>query len=114
MQKITSMIDKKAVQLINDLKASVEKNGVNAETAVDQLKELREIIKQHNDPMVVKSIRLVYEFMEEKGTFSISFLEDADESANFNYFLDLIANSDNPYNREELGELNTFLKEQNA
>ena len=109
------MENKKALALIEDIKKNVEKNGFDPEKVVDQLKDLREMAKEEQDPLLVKAIRLTYEYIEEKGTFNVSFLEETEgQYGNFFYFLDLVRQSDNKYNREELQELSSVLKEQNT
>lgn len=82
---------------------------------VEELKELRELVKdQDPDPLVVKVLRLTFEYLEQNGEFNISFLEDPDASniSNLEYLLELIDHADNEYNREELRELSNVLKEQ--
>ncbi len=88
---------------------------VSTPKLVDALKELRELVKEQDpDPLVVKVLRLTYEYLEQNGVFNISFLEDPDASniSNLEYLLELIDHADNEYNREELRELSNVLKEQ--
>lgn len=100
-----------------DKMAEIRKNAGKLDTPklVEELKELRELVKdQDPDPLVVKVLRLTYEYLEQNGVFNISFLEDPDASniSNLEYLLELIDHADNEYNREELRELSNVLKEQ--
>jgi len=107
------MKDKNALKLIEVMKRDFNENGFEAEHIIENLKQLREYSKEENDPMLTKVLRLTYEYIEINGTFNIAFLEDATSAdiSNFEYFLDLVAHSENQYNREELQELGDFLKE---
>lgn len=97
--------------------AEIRKKAAKIDTAelIGHLKELRELVKEKDpDPLVVKTLRLTYEYLEMNGVFNISFLEDPDASniSNLEYLLELIEHADNEYNREELRELSDVLKEQ--
>ena len=50
---------------LDALLAKVEKKGVEAPKLIETLKELRNIALQEQDPLVVKTLRLMYEFIEE-------------------------------------------------
>lgn len=97
--------------------ADIRKNAAKLDTPklIEALQELRELVKEKDpDPLVVKVLRLTYEYLEQNGAFNISFLEDPDASniSNLEYLLELIDHADNEYNREELRELSNVLKEQ--
>lgn len=130
---------------INKLEAiikDVNKNGIIAENMVKQLNELREIAKVEQDPLVVKTLRLVFTYIEDEGHFDLNLLaeeeieeleeeeiieeteeeeeeeeevhfetvEDFEERReNFIYFLNLVLDSQNEYNRVELRKIRTFL-----
>lgn len=83
--------------------------GIEKDQLISALKELREIAKEEKDPIVVKSLRLAYEYIEENGDFNISFTDEEEEGEDemeeltgFEYFLELISQSENKYNQEEL------------
>lgn len=111
-----------ANKLIDKLLKAIEKNGVN-EKLTDDLKNLREWALKEEDPLVTKVIRLSYEYIEENECFDISVAKDEDEEGNefylepgtdeenFSYLLDLLKKNENEYNREEIKDYRTQLKE---
>ena len=142
MQSTTGI--KKLEAIIKD----VNKNGIIAENMIKQLTELREIAKVEQDPLVVKTLRLVYSYIEDEGHFDLNLLaedeieeldeeevtaeaeeeieeEEEEEEVNFElvedfeerrenfiYFLNLILDSQNEYNRIELRKIRTYLWEE--
>jgi hypothetical protein len=70
MQSTTGI--KKLEAIIED----VNKNGIIAENMVEQLNELREIAKVEQDPLVVKTLRLVYNYIEDEGHFDLNLLAE--------------------------------------
>lgn len=111
-----------ANKLIDKLLKAIEKNGVNEKLTSD-LKKLREWALKEEDPLVTKVIRLSYEYIEENECFDISVAKDEDEEGNefyldpgtdeenFSYLLNLLKNNENEYNREEIKDYRTQLKE---
>jgi len=138
MQSTTGL--KKLESIIED----VNKNGIVAENLIKQLNELRDIAKVEQDPLVVKTLRLVYTYIEDEGYFDLNLLaeEEIDEieeeeivdeneeveeeeevfietvedfeerRENFIYFLNLVKDAQNEYNRVELKKIRTFLWEE--
>lgn len=98
---------------LSDIQAAVKAGKLDNAALIAELKELREKVKDIDpDPLVVKVLRLTYEYMEANGEFNIQFLEEGDNSmTDFEYLLGLIEHASNEYNREELRELATVLKE---
>ncbi len=101
----------------------VEKKGISAKGLIDDLKELREQALSEQDPLVVKVLRLTYEFLEENKSFDVQaqFEEDEDgneypieidDNENLLYLLNLLKNADHKINREEIKDYRTFLKEE--
>ncbi len=142
MQSITAQ---KKIDAIVD---NVNKKGIIAETMIKELKELREMAQLEKDPLIVKTLRLVYSYIEDAGSFDLNLLEEdeieeiedleeetkaiGEEEAeeeeeesydfskvedfeekreNFLYFLGLIKESENEYNRKELKKLRSYLWE---
>ncbi len=107
------MVESKVIDRIEKLRKSIGKDGVSPEELVKELREIREEVKTLDKyPLVVRALRLVYEYIEQAGTFDIQFLEDsADPVENLDYYLQLLEHPDNPYNQEELLELTEALKE---
>ncbi|MFK7799778.1 MAG: hypothetical protein AB8E82_20150 [Aureispira sp.] len=83
---------------------------------IEELKALRELFKDIEKPTVVKSIRLVYEHIEMHGSLdNLKYWEEEeieldDENSSFAYYIGLLINPTNKYNREEIKELNVLLK----
>jgi hypothetical protein len=112
----------KANTLIKKMQSSLEKNGFDAEALIKDLKTLRPFAQEEEDPLVTKSLRFAYQHLEENGTFDIEIvvdedeegnpikMEDADDKENMLYYLQLLLDSANEYNRNELREINPQLK----
>lgn len=117
------MRDEKANKLIDTINKGIEKNGIDVEAIVPELKKLREFAKKEEDPLVTKVLRLTYEYIEEnEGAFDVEAQYEEDEDGNelplevedkenLMYLLDLLKKSDNKYNREEIADYRTELKE---
>mgnify|MGYP000533559320 CR=1 FL=1 len=96
----------KANELIDKIIKDIEKNSVNVATLVPMLKELREMAKSENDPLITRSIRLVYEHLEAKDGWEFQTLEDSEEvEENLTYLMSLYLKSENKYNRDEIREI---------
>lgn len=138
----------KAQQKVDSIIKDVKKNGIIAENMIKELKDLREIVRVEQDPLIIKTLRLVYTYIEDEGSFDLNLLEeeeideieeeevDVDAEAkeeeeeeeeiyefstvedfeekreNFLYFLSLVKESENEYNRKELKKLRSFLWEE--
>lgn len=68
----TLRAQKKVDAIIED----VNKNGIIAENMIKELKELREMAQIEKDPLVVKTLRLVYTYIEDEGSFDLNLLEE--------------------------------------
>ena len=101
--------------------ASVEKSGIKATKLIDNLKDLRELALKEQDPLVVKVLRLAYEFIEENKVFDVQAQYEEDEEGNeypieiedkdnLLYLLNLLKNADHKINREEIKDYRTSLK----
>lgn len=112
-QNYTTMKEKVTIKKMNAIKEAVKKNSLDNEQLIAELQELRELVKdQDPDPLVVKSLRLTYEYLEMNGKFNIQFLDEEDDlgMSDFEYLLELIGNAENESNREELREYVTAIK----
>jgi len=107
------MVESKVIKRIEKLRKSIASDGFSPEALATELKEIREEVKSLDKyPLVVRALRLVYEYIEQSGTFDIQFLEDsADPVENLDYYLQLLEHPENPYNQEELLELTEALKQ---
>jgi hypothetical protein len=101
----------------------VEKNGISADSLIDDLKALREMAQKEQDPLVTKVLRLTYEYLQENESFDIQAQHDEDEEGNeypieiednenLLYLLNLLKNADHKLNREEIKDYRTALKEE--
>jgi len=61
----------RANQKLEQIIANVEKKGLEAPKLIEDLKELREMALLEQDPLVVKSLRLTYEFLQENECFDV-------------------------------------------
>jgi len=84
-------------------------NGISKEV-VSKMQELRNLFIEQEQPTLVKSIRLVYEYAEAFDGFSIDAWEEEGGLGSFDYYLGLLENFNNKYNKEEIKALNVFLK----
>ena len=100
---------------------NVEKDGVKAKKLVEDLKELRVLALQEQDPLVTKVLRLTYEYLLEKKSFDVQaqYEEDEEEQEypieieekeNLLYLLNLLMKADHKINREEIKDYRTALK----
>lgn len=100
---------------------NVEKDGLEANGLIDDLKELREYALKEQDPLVTKVLRLSYEYLQENNAFDVQaqFEEDEEENEypieiedkeNFLYLLNLLLKADHKINREEIKDYRTALK----
>ena len=111
----------RANQKLEQIIANVEKKGLEAPQLIEDLKELREMALLEQDPLVVKSLRLTYEFLQENDCFDVEAQYEEDEEGNeypieiddkenFLYFLNLLKNADHKINREEIKDYRSALK----
>ena len=72
----------RANQKLEQIIANVEKKGLEAPKLIEDLKELREMALLEQDPLVVKSLRLTYEFLQENECFDVEAQYEEDEEGN--------------------------------
>ena len=111
----------RANQKLEQIIANVEKKGLEAPQLIEDLKELREMALLEQDPLVVKSLRLTYEFLQENDCFDVEAQYEEDEEGNeypieiddkenLLYFLNLLKNADHKITREEIKDYRSALK----
>jgi hypothetical protein len=113
-----------ASKIIESIDQTIGKDGLDNKKLIPKLKELRELAREEEDPLVVKTLRLIYEYLEENNAFDIVpavIVDEEDEeeepeepmdltdTENLQYLMQLIAKSENPYNREEIKGYRTEL-----
>jgi len=108
---------------LDEIIVKVESQGVEAESLIEDLKNLREYALKEQDPLVVKVLRLTYEFLEENNAFDVEAQYEEDEEGNeypleiedkenLLYLLNLLKNAEHKINREEIKDYRTALKEE--
>lgn len=98
-------------QIIDKIKLELNQGGLDADKVIALLKELREFFKANlKEPGYVRMIRLAYEDIEANGDYTFLFLEESDGKENLAYFLDLLADHSNKYNREELQDIRNLME----
>jgi hypothetical protein len=102
--------DPKVVELVEKITKAFEKDKKFSTDVVAKMQELRNLFIEQEQPTIVKSIRLVYEYAEAFGGFSIETWEEDGGLSSFEYYLGLLENCHNKYNREEVKALNAYLK----
>ena len=115
----TAIANKKLETIIS----KVEKEGVAYKGLIDDLKELHEQALKEQDPLVVKVLRLTYEFLQDRNAFDVQAQYEEDEEGNeypleiddkenLLYLLDLLKNAEHKINREEIKDYRTALKQE--
>lgn len=124
MRKQERIKDKRIPLYIGKIKELYHQGEEQREEFVAKMKELREIFIEHEQPTIVKSLRLCYEHIEKHGEYQIAYwgndeslLEEGEAIEQpasalpaFDYFTGLISNPSNKYNRDEIKEVNLLLK----
>jgi len=111
----------RANQKLEQIIANVEKKGLAAPQLIEDLKELREMALLEQDPLVVKVLRLTYEFIQENECFDVEAQYEEDEEGNeypieiddkenLLYILNLLKNAEHKINREEIKDYRSALK----
>lgn len=101
----------KTEELFEKLTAIAKRNS-NLEEAIPSLMKLRDFAKADQDPLVTKILRLTAEFIEKYEHFDIGeHLEEEvpEDMTALEYLLELIADSDNKFNREEISNYKEIL-----
>ena len=102
--------DPKVVDLVDKIKDAFANDNGFSKNVVSAMQELRSLFIEQEQPTLVKSIRLVYEYAEAFDNFSIDAWEEEGGLGSFDYYLGLLENSNNKYNKEEIKALNNYLK----
>ena len=103
--------------------SKVEKKGIAAPKLIESLRELRDVALTEKDPLVVKVLRLAYEFIDENKSFDVQAQYEEDEEGNeypieiedkdnLLYLLTLLKKADHTINREEIKDYRNSLKEE--
>ena len=110
----------KAKELLKKVVVDVEAEA-SVESVGEQLLEIRKIALELEDPLVVKTLRILKEKLEEDESLDFDIeleipeedLEEYEEPENhLSYLLNLLVDSDNKYNREEIKWYRTAIWEE--
>lgn len=105
------MENKATLKLIDKILNDLDKTGINTDTLIDDIKQLRTYALEAQIPLVVKVLRLTYEHIEETGSFLIPMLDDEAEDEvtvenepveSLKYLIALIKNLNNKINIADL------------
>ncbi len=102
---------------IESILKSFQSKGTVDEDIINQMKALREDFIKIEQPSIVKSIRLSYEYIQANGSLDgLSYWEEEeieldDDNTSFEYFINLLRNPENKYNKEEILLMNDLMKE---
>lgn len=114
----------KSVEANNKVDALIDAVGkeFNAELIIKSLTDIREDALKETDPLLAKVCRLSHEYITENDCFDHTvekeeddegeefLLEPGTDAENLTYLLQLIRQSENDFNREEIKEMRTWLK----
>jgi len=116
------MENRQALKLIEKIQKELFKDNFEISEIVTDLKKLREITLELNNPVVTKALRLAYEHLENNKGFFIGIPDDepidakesetttniSDENnvESFNYFISLLTDLDKKNNVLDLKEYN--------
>ncbi|MDY8136209.1 hypothetical protein [Aquimarina sp. 2201CG5-10] len=120
------MENKKALKLIDKIISNLDASGINTDSMIDDLKELRTYALEQQVPLVVKVLRLTYEHIEENDSFMIPIPDDEpiedqevatvsettlDPVESLSYMLSLIKDLNNRMNISDLKDYRNALNE---
>ena len=116
------MQNKQAIQLIEKVQKEISSKKYDFSTIIEDLKKVREITMDQNNPVLTKALRLSYEHLAENNSFLIEIPNDdpIDEEIvsektvyssennleSFNYFLSLLIDCSKKNNLLDLKEYN--------
>ncbi len=72
----THLENKKAIKLIDKILEDLDKTGINTDTLIEDLKNLRTYALEQQVPLVVKVLRFTYEHIEQNNSFLIPIPDD--------------------------------------
>jgi len=114
------MINPRAKELLKNVIVDVEAKA-SVDSIGEQLLEIRNIALQLKDPLVVKTLRIIKEKIEEDESLDFNIeleipeddIEEYEEPDNhLTYLLNLLVDSENKYNREEIKWYRTAIWEE--
>ena len=113
MNKNKKIDDSRIKAILKRLNEEFNETGKVSEAMIEDMKNMRQLFIEHEQPTIVKAIRLVYETYQKYDAFNVEIWKEDEEHEgieDYSYFLGLLANPTNKYNREEIKEMNAVLK----
>jgi hypothetical protein len=105
------MRNPKGNDILKKLIGEIESNGISA-ALIAPLQEAREVAKSENDPLVTRSLRLLWQHIEANDNFEAPLAEEIETATdNLIFFISLCVKSDNEVNRDELRVMTQQLQE---
>jgi hypothetical protein len=98
---------------INKILLDIKAKGWDSDRVIAQLTDFREYLKEIKKPFMVRATRVAYEYIGRNDEFAVDVFEERGEGegTSFEYFLTLLKDADNLYNREELDEYIELMRE---
>lgn len=113
------MKNEKAQKIINSIIKEVENEKFDIKKVSDQITELREIAREMQDPLVLKTLRFIKEKIADGSKFELELESEEEEEEGVEievpdnqllYLFQLLLESENKYNREEIKQYRAALQ----
>lgn len=113
------MKNDKAQKIYKAIISDLEKGSVDVDKITGQIDDLRVIAKQIEDPLVLKTLRFIKEKLAQGDGFELEIETDEEEEEDVEievpedqllYLFQLLVDSDNKYNREEIKQYRAALQ----
>ncbi len=112
------MTSPEAQKLIDRILKDIRKNGIDTEVLVPEFQKLREFALEAQDPLVTRTLRLIWQHLENNSGFEYSIPANEEEETEgiddpaeaLIYIVELIKHSDNKYNRDEIRQITNDLQ----
>ena len=113
------MKNDKAQKLYAGIIKDLEKGEVNVEKITKSIDDLREIARELGDPLVLKTLRFIKEKLARGDGFELEIEAEEEEEEGVElevpenqllYLFQLLVDSDNKYNREEIKQYRAALQ----
>ncbi len=105
------MQTEKANEILGKLATGIEKKGIQTDVLIPELQKVREIALQENDPLLARSLRVLWQHLENNEGFTLAYLEDVEsQEENLQHLINLYIKSGNTYNRDEIREMTNLMQ----
>lgn len=105
------MQTEKANEILEKLATGIEKKGIQTDVLIPELQKVREFALQENDPLLARSLRVLWQHLENNEGFALAYLEDVESpEENLQHLINLYIKSGNTYNRDEIREMTNLMQ----